>query len=90
MENTITHIYVIVDETDVWGVWTTPEKAVKHVFKYDLETENGITLRDGDQNKLFTINEAVEKMLEPGSDYPYIAKLKLNPTDANAVWELDR
>lgn len=88
MSEPITHIYLVVYETDMSGAWTTPEEAVEHEFNYSLKEEGGIYLSHTD--KLFTTKEAIEQMLKPNCDYPYLAKVKLNPTNDSEKWVLDR
>ena len=75
----ITHVYAIMHETDVIGLWTDPQEAVKYYFRYDLKTNDGICLNDNEQ--LLTVEEATKKMLEPDNDYPYLTKININPAD---------
>jgi hypothetical protein len=88
MSKPTTYIYLIVHETDISGAWTTPEEAVRFKFSHDIKEEGGIRFHFG--APLLTVEEAIEKMLEPNSDYPYLAKIKLNPDNDSEKWDLDR
>lgn len=93
MSKPITHVYLVVYETDISGAWTSPEEAVRCEFSYDLKEEGGISLGDvfSDEAKdLLTVEEAVEKMLKPNSDYPYLVKVKLNPANDSEKWDFNR
>jgi hypothetical protein len=77
---------MIVDETDVWGVWTDPVEAVKWFFKEELELNHGI-IHDNSDNEC-TADEMAAKMLDPHSDYPAIEEIEINPT--SEPWTIDR
>ncbi len=84
------YIYVILNETDMSGAWDDPRKAVKWYFKNDFIDNGYIEYRNG----VYTVDEMVEKMLDPGSDYPVLNKIVVNPDDNdvcdNDVWGIDR
>jgi hypothetical protein len=84
----ITHVYAVVYEDAVYGVWTTPEIAVEFFFENELKTNRGIDLKYND--RLFTVQKAVAEMLKPGDDYPYLTKIKINPLDDKKMWDLPR
>jgi hypothetical protein len=88
MSEPITHVYLVVYETDVSGAWTSPEEAVRFEFSYGLKEEGGVRLSHID--KVLTVEEAVEEMLKPNSDYPYLAKIKLDPSNDSEKWDFDR
>ncbi len=74
------YVYVIENETDVCGAWSTPEKAVKAYLDVD---ENGMVEWG---NGRISIKEAVQKMLAADSDYPVISKVPINPPNSMPRW----
>lgn len=78
------YIYMILDETDAWGLWTNPQDAVKWYFEDDTDKDGLIKFR----NKKCTVASITEQMLDQGSDYPVLEKIELDPT--KNPWTLDR
>ncbi len=66
-------IYVIENETDVTGAWTTPEKAVRAYFKVSADDTVSPTF-----DSVMTVEEAVAKMTAPGADYPILTAVPLD------------
>lgn len=79
------YIYVILNETDISGVWDDPREAVKWYFKSDVIDSGYIEYRD----HVYTIDEMVKKMLDPRSDYPVLNRIVINPK-GDDVWTIDR
>ena len=80
------HVYAIIYETDIDGVWTDPKEAVRYLFKHELTVEDEIEL-DGE---LITVEKKTEEMLTPYSEYPYLAKIKVDPANSGEIWQLSR
>ena len=57
-------LYLIAHQTDLFGTWDSPEKAVKEHFKHEIK-EYGLN-----------VEEKVKKMLDPYSDYPMFIELE--------------
>ena len=67
------YVYLILDETDSYGVWDTPEKAAAWYWRYEIES--GVC----------TVEEMAAKMLDPCGDYPCLVKVQVNPASGD-VW----
>ena len=86
MEEPITYVYAIIYETDIDGVWTDPKDAVRYLFECELTAEDEIEL-DGE---LITVEKKTEEMLTRYAEYPYLAKIKINPATSGEMWQLSR
>ncbi len=70
------YVYLILEETDSYGVWDTPEKAA--AWYWSKEIESGVC----------TVEEMTAKMLDPcgfACGYPCLAKVQVNPAPGD-VW----
>ena len=70
------YVYMILEETDEWGVWTDPVDATRWYFRDELEENNGIIEYKGNK---YTAQQITELMLEPYSDYPSLEKIEVDP-----------
>jgi len=69
-------VYAVANQTDMWGVWTTPEAAVRWLYRKSI-TDDGLV--DGE----ITIEAKTKEMLNPQSDYPCIITM---PVDSDKPW----
>lgn len=74
------YVYIIENETDACGAWSTPEKAVEACFDIN---ENGMVEWG---NGCISMEEAVQKMSAVNSDYPIISKVPIDPPDSKPRW----
>ena len=81
------YIYMLLEETDAWGVWTDPKDAVLNYFGEDIKEKGGVQTIEF-RKKEYTVQEMVERMLDPNSNYPVLAKIEVNPT--KEPWTMDR
>lgn len=73
------YVYMLLWETDMWGVWTNPRDAAKWLLEGEDEDERTI---HGETD----VDKIAEKMLT--SDYPALVKIPVNPT--GEPWYMDR
>jgi len=74
----VEYVYLILEETDAYGAWDTPEKAVAWYLRYEIESGECEC----------TVGEMVAKMLDPygfACGYPHLVKVKVNPAPDD-VW----
>ena len=57
-------LYLIAHETDLFGTWDNPRKAVEQHFKYEIKNEG------------LNIEEEIKRMLDSRADYPYFIVLE--------------
>ena len=69
-------VYVIENETDVTGAWTTPEKAVRAYFKVDADD------MIEDWKGSVSVEDKVKALLTPGGDYPILTAVPLDGVKA--------
>ena len=78
----LSSVWVLNEETDVCGVWSTPEKAVRARFGVD---DDGMVELSWSGPKM-TLEAAVTKMTAPNSDYPYLTEVTI---DSDKPWSRD-
>ena len=74
-------VYVIENETDVTGAWTTPEKAIR-AYYHDYIDDNDMISGDALYGKPVSVEDMVESMSAPCSDYPILRRVPLDGTKA--------
>jgi len=75
-------VYLLTYETEIEGVFSSPEKLVRTIFGVD---PSGLV--DLEEKGVVSLKEAIKIMMDPYADYPRIEELTV---DSDKVWSMDR
>ncbi len=84
-------VYIIENETDATGAWTTPEKAVRAYYHDEID-DNDMIDDWGDGSKMVSVEDMIKTMSAPNADYPVLTRVRLDGAEAgykNGGWYRD-
>ena len=70
-------VYIIENETDACGAWTTPEKAVRAYFDGYIDDDDMVD-GCGPNGELVSVEDAIRSMSDPCADYPVLTRVPLD------------
>ncbi len=78
------HVYLILEETDIYGAWSGPREAAKRYLGYRKEPDPDI---DAESLIQAEVTKELEELMDT-TDYPVLCKVPVDPT--TEMWTLDR